>query len=398
MIEKFTDLLKRGNLPDDDREVPNYLKIKNRQFENVDVSNNNVDELVALSSEEFNEFASSVEINMLLVYLSTMSKSEMQKFYSYLEEVVKLKEGVESPSAKEQFSAAMQDLDISQVTDESRARATLETPLMIKFAKNIYNKIMSFTKYVSQDYYDYNSDDAFKMYEGHLSKIIWDRMDNIPDHFEQVIDHFQKFYNENDEEHQKFFKHLSKRFGLLIVTLNRLVHMTQGRVTSLNWFTTVMVEKELIGDVGISISESKEMTTDKKLINFLALTFAGICDESDVNYLLNLINVVETMFEWYPINREACEYVMVEMMKSVAIKKVNVENANSFIAFFGELPRFYEVLSYDKIYELKELINYTLANEKPQDNEIFDNPEVKNRIILMNYFIDMEDLYYESGK
>ncbi|MGB3962037.1 MAG: hypothetical protein WBK95_07350, partial [Sulfurimonas sp.] len=81
-----------------------------------------------------------------------------------------------------------------------------------------------------------------------------------------------------------------------------------------------------------------------------------------------------------------------------AMKRVNVENANAFIAFFEELPRFYDVLSYQKISELKELINTTLANYKPQDNEIFDNKEVKNKIILLNYFIDMEDLYYESGK
>ncbi len=75
-----------------------------------------------------------------------------------------------------------------------------------------------------------------------------------------------------------------------------------------------------------------------------------------------------------------------------------IENAKAFIDFFGELPRFYEVLNYNNIYELKELIVYTLANSKPQDNEIFDKEEVKNRIILMNYLIDMEDLYYESGK
>ena len=174
--------------------------------------------------------------------------------------------------------------------------------------------------------------------------------------------------------------------------------MTQNRVTSLDWFTGKILEYELVLDTKISVSKSKELSSDTKLINFHTLTFLGICDENEDNYLENLINVTNTLFEWYPVNREACEYVMVEMMKSVAIKKVSVINANSFIEFFGELPRFYEVLDYDKIYKLKELIRYNLTKHKPQDNKIFDNPEVKNKIILLNYLVDMEDLYYESGQ
>ena len=174
--------------------------------------------------------------------------------------------------------------------------------------------------------------------------------------------------------------------------------MTENRDSSLNWFTGKMIEYELVGSAEISVSQSQTLTTDKKLINFLTLMFVGICDENEDNYLLNLINVVETLFEWYPVNRVACEYAMVEMMKSIALKEVNVENANAFLSFFEELPRFYEVLSFGKIMELKELVNQTMATYKPQDNEIFKSKEVKNKLILLNYFVDMEDLYYESGK
>lgn len=396
MIHDFTDLLKRGNLPDDDRIVPNYLKIKNRQFEDVDVSQNSVDRLITLTNEEFNELVTTVNTEMLLVYLSTMSQYEMQKFYKYLEDIVKT-EDVEAPSAKEQFFGAMQGLDLSAISDEMRARATLEMSLMIPSAKNSYDTFKHFREYISQDYYAYGVDDAFKMYEGNLSKIVWNDMKYIPDNFEQVLEHFaENFYDENDEEHQKFVAHLAKRFGLLIATLNNLVIKTENRNSSLNWFTGIMVEQELIRSGDISVSQTQRLLSDQKLINFHALTFLAIVDENDDNYLSNLISVVETMFEWYPVNREACEYVMVEMMKSVAIKKVNVENANRFISFFEELPRFYEVLNYDNIYELKELICHTLATEKPQENKIFDNSEVKDRLILLNYHVDMEDLYYES--
>jgi len=394
----FADLLKRGNLADDDRAVPNWLKIKNRQFDDIDFSHNTVDTLIALSSPEFNEFVSSVNHDMLLVYLSTMSGDEMQRFYSYLENEVTIETQSQDETARTIFENLMRNIKADEISDEQKARATLETPLMINFSKHIYHAITDFIEYASKDYYSYEAEDTFAMYEGHFSKIIWDKMNFIPDHFEQVIDHFQGFYDEDDEEHKKFFAHLANRFGLLIATMNRLVVKTENRNSSLNWFTGKMVEYELVPDVEISISQSKTLPSDKKLINFLTTTFAGICDESDDNYLSSLICVVQALFEWYPVNREACDYVMVEMMKSVAVKKVNVENANDFIAFFEELPRFYDVLSYDKIYELKELINHVLANYKPQDNVIFDNPEVKNKLILMNYLVDMEDLYFDSGK
>ena len=62
-------MLIRGNLPDDDRVVPNYLKIKNSQYDDVDFSNNSVDEIAKLSSEEFNELVSQTN-NGLLFYMA----------------------------------------------------------------------------------------------------------------------------------------------------------------------------------------------------------------------------------------------------------------------------------------------------------------------------------------
>lgn len=394
IIKSFMDLLKRGNLPDDNRVVPNYLKIKNAQFDDVDWNKNSVDEIVKLTSDEFNELVSSSDDGLLFTYLSTLSKKELDRFYRYNDEVVKLADDAKF-SSREQFENGMASINIDEITNEQRARATLEMPLMINFAKNIYQKITTFIKYARVDYYDFENE-SFRLYEGHLSKIIWDEMKYIPDHFEQVIDYFKEFYDEENQEHKAFFLHLSQRFGLLIATLNRLVAMTQNRDSSLNWFTGKMVEYDAVPDVEISVSQTKELKTDKKLIDFLTLMFAGICDENEDNYLSNLISVTETLFEWYPVNRVACEYAMVEMMKSIALKNVNKENANRFIEFFEKLPRFYKVLSYQKIMELKELINHILANYKPQDNKIFDNPNVKNKLILLNYLVDMEDLFYEK--
>lgn len=396
MFKKFKDLFKRGNLPDDTRNMPNYLKIKNAQFSGVDISKNSVDEIVRLTSDEFNELVSSSDNGLLFTFLSTLSKEELEKFYNYNDRVVKLANGAEK-SAREQFEDAMSKIDISQITDEQRARATLEMPLMISFAKNIYKKINEFLVYERKDYYNYTDENKDIRFEATLSNIIYNEMKYMPDYFEQVITLFYDFYNQNNEEHKMIFAHLCQRFGLLIATLNRLVAITEGKNESLNRFVAEMIEYDLVPNIEISISQTQQLLTDKKLINFLTLMFAAICDENEDNYLSNLIYVVETLFEWYPVNRVACEYAMVEMMKSVALKKVSIENANRFLEFFEKLPRFYEVLSFEKIMELKELINHTLATYKPQNNEIFDNPDVKNKLILLNYFIDMEDLYYNAA-
>jgi len=374
-LNNFQDLLKRGNLPDDDREVPNWLKLKNEQFDDVDVSHNTVDAIIALSEAEFDELISNTDRGLLTAYLSTLSDTEMERFYQYCDDVVKLGDG---SSARAQFEAAIAKVDFSRVSDEQRVRATLEMPLAIQYAKYIHHQIMEFIFYSGQDNATDIKDDQLKAYEYKLVQIIWAEMKYIPNHFEQVLDQLKDYYDENNEEHKQFLHHLAKRFGRLIYILYRLVHQTEGRETSLDWFVEKMVEYELIGDFEISISQSKAMTTDQKLINFLTTTFMGIFDEHEDNYLCSLICVVETLFEWYPVNRKACEYAMVEMMKSVAIKKVNVENANQFIAFFEELPRFYELLSYDNIIELKALINHTLHTHKPQGNKIFEQDGVKN--------------------
>ena len=408
-MTEFSDLLKRGNLPDDDRIVPNWLKIKNRQFDDVDFSNNTVDDIIVLSSDEFNEFVSSSDHGLLLTFLSTLSDAEIARFYQYNDDVVKLDENVESASSQEQFQSAMAKVDVTEISDEQRARATLEIPLMISFSKNIYHTTLAFQDYVKRDYYEYSPETNDVRFEATLSSIIWDEMSDIPNGFEQVLSLFRDFCDKdnfkdtNDEnridksEHQLIFKHLAQRFGGLIIILNNMSVITEEKSSGTNWFVNKMVDEDLIGNsLEISVSETEARTTDKKLIDFLALTFLGICDENEDNYLEALINTTNTLFEFYPANSEACEYAMVEMMKSVALKTVSVDNENSFVAFFETLPKFYEVLSYDKIYELKELINYTLANHKPQDNDIFDQDGVKNKMILLNYLLYMEDLYYEG--
>lgn len=397
LIKSFKDLLKRGNLPDDNRVVPNWLKIKNKQFDDVDISKNSVDEILKLSNEEFNQLVSSSETLFLLVYLSTLNKKELEKFYNYTEKIVLKNESQNlETSAKEAFIEGMNSINIDKITNEQKVRASLEMPMMINFSKNLFHTHKSFTKLIRDDYYDFD-DEYFMSYEGYLTKILWGEMKYIPDYYEQVIDQFKDFYDEENDEHKKFFVHISKKFGVLIGTLSWFIGKTENRGSSLSWFTQKSIEYDLIKEeVEISVSKSLKLEPNQKLINFTTLVFTAICQENDDNYLSNLMYCVDSLFEYYPVNDKACEYALQEMMKSIALKEVNVENANKFIGFFETLPRFYEVLSYQKIMDLKEIILNTLEEYNPLDNKIFQLKDVKNRLILLNYKVDMEDLYYKG--
>lgn len=393
-INTFTDLLVRGNLPDDDRVVPNYLKIKNSQYDDVDFSNNKVDEIVKLSSEEFNELVSLTDNGLLFTWLGTLSIEELQKFYKYNKEIVKLANTSEI-GAKEQFENAMATINKDEITNTQRARATLEMPLMIEYAKNLYLKTISFRMFRTYDYFKEYENEIDARFEITLSNIIWEDMQYIPDYFEQVLKLYRDAYDENSEYHQKIFEHLAKRFGYLIFALAKLIELLENKTdSSIHWFVEKALDKEIISTkIELNVDEINTLQSDKKLIDFLTLMFVSICAKNDDTYMQSIINVTKTLFEWYVANDKACEYAMVEMMKSFALKEVNVENANAFLEFFEKLPKLYKELSFKKIMELKELINTTLANFKPQDNKIFEKEGVKNKLILLNYLVDVEDLF-----
>jgi hypothetical protein len=387
-IKTFTDLLKRGNLPGDDRPVPNWMKIKNDQLEDVSISHNSVDELVALSSGEFNEFAATVNHEMLFAYLCTMSKQEMARFFTYLDDVVKLENG---ESAREQFERFMQRDESVSISDKAKARATLETPLMIRQSRYIYRKSAEFKAAIAERYFAYDAEDDFKVYEGYLVKTLWGEMKYVPSYFEQILDQYRdQFYDPADEKHRRFAEHLVDRFGYLIYALYKLNFVSQVTEAapvdcSFAWFVETFMRER-----GIDISKLEEKDP---LTYYVATLYDAIAEQDDDRYLGALIRATATLFEYYPLHREACEYAMAEMMKSVAYKTVSLNNANSFLSFFEALPSKYDHLSYDTIYELKARINGILANEKPQDNKVFDDRGVKSKMILLNYLVDLEDLW-----
>ena len=153
----------------------------------------------------------------------------------------------------------------------------------------------------------------------------------------------------------------------------------------LEWFLSSFVEE-------IKKVDGYEILSDDILIFYMMNTFASIIQEDDNSYISSMIEVVKELMKFYPYLSDSFLYVLEELMKSVALKEISVDNANRFLEIFIALPKLYDILSYSKIMELKEMINIILANDKPQDNKVFDKDGVKSKLILLNYLLDMEDL------
>ena len=213
----------------------------------------------------------------------------------------------------------------------------------------------------------------------------------IPDYFNQVLTQFRDYYGEKNDEHQKVALHLARRFGLLVNSLHVIQKYQEEEYEGLEWFLATFVEE-------IKKVDGHEILSDDILIFYMMNTFASIIQENDQSYISSMIEVVKELMKFYPYLDESFLYALQELMKSVALKEMSVDNANRFLEIFEELPKLYDKLSYSKIMELKETINVILANDKPQDNKIFDEEGVKSKLILLNYLVDMEDLYCESDK
>lgn len=252
-------------------------------------------------------------------------------------------------------------------------------------SQELPNQAEDFKEFIQAKYYPYKEDDATMEFEGYLFKTLYSEpMKFIPDYFNQILAQFRDYYDAKNDEHQQIALHLARRFGLLVNSLHVIQKAQNEPYDGLEWFLATFVEE-------IKKVDGYEILSDDILIFYMMNTFSSIIEENDQSYITSMIEVVKELMKFYPYLSDSFLYALQELMKSVALKEISVDNANRFLEIFEELPKLYDKLSYTKTMELKDMINGVLANDKPQDNKVFDEDGVKNRLILLNYLVDMED-------
>lgn len=384
-------ILNNVELPQEDersQSLPVWLKIKREEFDDVNISNNSVDEIIALSSDEFNEFNSLLgenDIGMLITYLKTLDEIELAEFFLYLEDV-KLKENVKVPSVKEQFMKSLESIDGDAISNTNKKRATLELPLFINYAKTMHHQALNLKELLHAKYYPYQEGDAVIQFEGYLFKTLYSEpMKFVPDYFNQILVQFRDYYDEHNEEHHKIALHLARRFGLLVNYLHVIQKYQDEPHDGLEWFLSSFTKE-------IKKVDSEAILEDDAVLFWTMNVFVSIIKEDDNSYIASMIELTKEFMQFYPYLSKSFLYTLQELMKSVAVKEISIDNANKFLEIFEALPKLYSKLSYAKIMELKEMIDTVLANEKPQNNKVFEKDGVKSKMILLNYLMDAEDL------
>lgn len=101
-----------------------------------DFSNNSLNTILSFTNEQFNRFVIECDHILLFTFLSTLSTTELQKFYEYNDRVVKLAEGTKK-SAREQFEEGLDTLKQTKISETQKQRASQEIPKILQKVESI---------------------------------------------------------------------------------------------------------------------------------------------------------------------------------------------------------------------------------------------------------------------
>jgi len=364
--------------------LPDWFLIKYKNFDKVEKNKTALiqyalSQLSTLTKEEFEELMREKDnVLSLMIFLTLLSDKDINYFFEYIQ-------GLEIEKLENVLKNDLEIMKQKEVSDEMISRVILEIPLIVNGAKYSYTKKQELQKHLQNYYYSYEDD--LVIFEASLMYAIYQNtLDNLPDSFEEILSEFSKIYNKN--KHYEIGLHLIKKFGLLANSLYVIQKGLNDKTDGLSWFLeTFKNELENIDDKDIDTIINKDV-----LIIYIMNIYASIITEDSISYISSLLYATKELFKYYPINDESCIYILGELCKSIPKKEINEEIANEFIEFFEELPKLYDNLNYIKLTQLKENINYFLVNYDPLANEVFEKDNVKNKKIVLDFLVDMEDI------
>lgn len=381
-IKDFKDLLKRGNLPDDDRDVPMWLQIKNETYKTIPTTKEIIADIVALENDEFMQFMNrTINQNVFFTALTQAKDEELKILYTFLENgaeglSLQFKEQIakfkEKDIQKEQLNFALMVVSLYPL----ESKKTLQQYLRLNQDMNKLN----FTK----------GDEGLHELEYSMNSILFHSTDDMNIKLKELISLIKKLFEE-DKIKDDFCLHIASKFSPLLLSIDKIKLLESTSLErDLKWF----IDKFITEDIDILQDDS----ILHQLILLNKLRIDAILEEKQDIYLEHTITISRYLMAFYPYLKTSGLFYLDDILNFVAHKEITVQNANDFLEIFEVLPAFYTDTNYENILEFKEFINKRLATWKPQNNKIFNEDGVKSKMILLNYLVDMEDLYYESGE
>jgi len=379
-IKDFQDLLKRGNLPDDDRDVPIWLQIKNETYKTIPPIKEIIEDIVSLGDDEFMEFMNkTINQNVLFAALSTAKDDELEEFYKFLEK------GTEGLPA--QFKNYIEDFRAKEMDQEQLDFALMVASLYPAEAKKTHHQLIKLHQDMNKS--NFSKDDELLFdFEYSMNSVLFHSTDDLDKELKKFISLIKEKYEEGKIK-EEFCKHIASKFAPLLESIDK-VYMSEYETLEydLKWFLETFVSDDL------------EILQDDSILHQLILLqhlrLEAIFNKNQEEYLDHTIAITRYFMAYYPYLKTSGLFYIDELINFVAHKDITAKNANNFMEVFEILPVFYSDTSYENIIEFKEFVNKRLATWKPQENKIFDEDGVKHKMILLNYLVDMEDLYYEN--
>lgn len=381
-IKDFEDLLKRGALPDDDRDVPIWLQIKNETYKTIPSTKNIIDDIVSLDDDEFMEYMNkTVNKNIFFTVLTQAKDEELNILFEFLDK------GQEGLSLQFKNQITQHHEKVKEMEQEQIDFALMVISLYPAQAKNTYHQLLRLHQDMNQSNFSKDDEKLFE-FEYAMNSLFWHSTE-LHQEMKLFISLIREQYN-NDNLKDDFCIHIASKFMPFLASLNQTY---QGEITKLEedlqWFMDTFLNEDL--------EVLRDDTMTHQLILLQHLRLEAIFDKNQEEYLDHTITVVRYMMAYYPYLKNSGFYYLDEVMNFVGHKEITIENANAFVEIFEVLPAFYHNTSYENIIEFKEFVNKRLATWKPQDNEIFNDERVtKHKMVLLNYLIDMEDLYFDG--
>ena len=379
-IKDFQNLLKRGNLPDDDRDVPTWLQIKNETYKTIPIINKIIEDIVSLEDDEFMEFMNkTINQNVLFTALSTAKDDELKKFYKFLE---KGEEGLPA-----QFKKYIEDFRAKEIAKEQLDFALMVASLYPAEVKKTHHQLVKLHQDMNKSNFSKDDELLFDL-EYSMNSVLFHSTNDLNVELKKFISLIKEKYEEGKIK-DEFCKHIASKFAPLFKSIDK-VPMDEYTTLEhdLKWFlkTFVLDDLEVLQDDSIL----------HQLILLQHLRLEAILNKNQEEYLDYTVAITRYFMAFYPYLKISGLFYIDELINFVAHKDITIKNANNFMELFEILPVFYSDTSYENIIEFKEFINKRLATWKPQDNKIFDEDGVKHKMILLNYLVDMEDLYYDN--
>ncbi len=351
---------------------PLWLKIKKRQYDNFDLSNNSASELISLNNIEFLQLLTHCSNHYILfIFLLTLKEEELNKFYFYISKI--------DENMKNEFKKEINKYKKTSITDKIKVEASFVTTLYIKEAKKrtiIEEKILNI-----KNSNNYENKLCTSSIENELNDLIFTSKNNLELEAKRILSKLRELHT-SKKISKNLYEHILKKFSSIFTLLD---------VKSIN--------NDIKEEYNFNLSNQKEkINIFNSLLAAKSNRILALYSKNKEEELKANINICFIHFSFYPLYKNEALFFLNEMMNNALKNTMFLKNKKRFLDFFENLPSYYTDCGYRNIMDIKELINNKLRENKLLENNIFKNKELKEILVLLNYIEDEEYFYYKKLK